>query len=68
MEIGLRNTYKYTFHSLLTSVLEITWPDQKVLDQIKTSFALLPFKRGASVQKLTNERYGAVVSGSDIGA
>ena len=34
----------------------------------QTSFALLPFKRGASVQKLTNERYGAVVPGSDIGA
>ena len=53
---------------VLDLVLEITWPDQKVLDQIKMSFALLPFKRSASVQKLTNERYGAVVSGSDIGA
>ena len=32
-------------HSLfvLDLILEITWPDQKVLDQIKTSFALLPF-------------------------
>ena len=56
------------FLFVLDLVLEITWPDQKVLDQIKTSFALLSFKRGASVQKPTNERFGPVVSGSDIGA
>ena len=56
------------FLFVLDLILEITWPDQKVLDQIKTSFALLPFKRGASVQKPTNERFGPVVSGLDIGA
>ena len=28
---------------VLDLILEITWPDQKVLDQIKTTFALLAF-------------------------